>query len=130
MNTKGIFSTGLLALLLWTVPLYAEDDFSPGQGACRKEVQELCKGIKPGQGRLRACLEENKAKLSPACQKRFEAGQGRGREGKEPLQQACKADFQKLCKGSKVRPHQCLLENKDKLSEECRKHLEAMKPKK
>jgi len=130
MNKSRSFGAVLVSLSLCFVSIQAEEDFQPGTGPCMKEVKELCKGIKPGQGRLRACLEENKAKLSPACQKRFEAGKGRGREGKEPLQQACKADFQKLCKGSKVRPQQCLLDNKDKLSEECRKHLETMKSKK
>jgi cysteine rich repeat protein len=38
------------------------------QKACGKDAKKLCKGIRPGQGRVLACLESRKAELSPACQ--------------------------------------------------------------
>ena len=35
--------------------------------ACRADVRTLCKGVKPGGGRLLSCLKEHGAELSPAC---------------------------------------------------------------
>jgi hypothetical protein len=36
--------------------------------ACGPDAKKLCKGIRPGQGRILACLESRKADLAPACQ--------------------------------------------------------------
>ena len=42
-----------------------------GQGrmmkACREDAETLCPEVEPGEGRIRACLEENASVLSPAC---------------------------------------------------------------
>lgn len=35
--------------------------------ACAADVKTLCPGIQPGGGRLKQCLRENAAKLSPGC---------------------------------------------------------------
>lgn len=35
---------------------------------CAADANQLCAGIKPGQGRLYACLTSNRDRLSPACQ--------------------------------------------------------------
>jgi hypothetical protein len=37
--------------------------------SCRAEVKQLCRGILPGGGRIKKCIEANESKLSPACQK-------------------------------------------------------------
>jgi hypothetical protein len=34
---------------------------------CRAEVKQLCRGILPGGGRIKKCIEANESKLSPAC---------------------------------------------------------------
>jgi hypothetical protein len=34
---------------------------------CRAEVKQLCRGILPGGGRIKKCIEANENKLSPAC---------------------------------------------------------------
>ncbi|HJU06252.1 MAG TPA: hypothetical protein VJ692_13980, partial [Nitrospiraceae bacterium] len=50
----------------------ATDDPSQHQSIapnCRAEVKNLCKGIRPGGGRIKKCILENETKLSPACQK-------------------------------------------------------------
>jgi hypothetical protein len=36
--------------------------------ACAADYQSLCAGVQPGGGRIIACLKQNAAKLSPACQ--------------------------------------------------------------
>lgn len=35
--------------------------------ACAADVKTLCPGIQPGGGKLKQCLRENVAKLSPGC---------------------------------------------------------------
>jgi hypothetical protein len=38
-----------------------------GKDACRADVEKLCKGIRPGEGRIRACLKSNEDRLSQEC---------------------------------------------------------------
>jgi hypothetical protein len=35
--------------------------------ACAPDVERLCKGVKPGEGRVVGCLRKNEAQLSEAC---------------------------------------------------------------
>lgn len=35
--------------------------------SCRAEVKQLCRGILPGGGRIKRCIEANENKLSPSC---------------------------------------------------------------
>lgn len=35
--------------------------------ACRPDVDKLCADVEPGEGRIHACLQENREKLSPQC---------------------------------------------------------------
>lgn len=35
--------------------------------ACRVDVQRYCQGIRPGAGRIRACMRSNQDRLSPGC---------------------------------------------------------------
>ena len=36
--------------------------------ACAADFKTFCSGVQPGGGRIRACLQQNAAKLSPGCQ--------------------------------------------------------------
>jgi Mrp family chromosome partitioning ATPase len=36
-------------------------------GACMEDVHKLCPSAKPGDGSVKACLKENRRKLSSAC---------------------------------------------------------------
>eukprot|EP00241_Pyramimonas_parkeae_P000739 CAMPEP_0114234490 /NCGR_PEP_ID=MMETSP0058-20121206/5737_1 /TAXON_ID=36894 /ORGANISM="Pyramimonas parkeae, CCMP726" /LENGTH=1041 /DNA_ID=CAMNT_0001346173 /DNA_START=77 /DNA_END=3202 /DNA_ORIENTATION=+ len=40
----------------------------PASKQCGQEMKELCKHVKPGNGRIQACLEANKGSLRPQCQ--------------------------------------------------------------
>lgn len=51
----------------------------PGGGAmeqlavCRADVQRFCQGIRPGQGRIRACMRSNQDRISQACRDAIKA---------------------------------------------------------
>jgi hypothetical protein len=38
---------------------------------CKGDVEKFCKGIKPGGGRILACLKSHQAELAPACAEEF-----------------------------------------------------------
>ena len=40
---------------------------TPAASACRDDVARLCPGTQPGDGRIKACMKENRKKLSDAC---------------------------------------------------------------
>lgn len=42
-------------------------EFPEADDACRGDIKRFCAGIKPGQGRIAACLKSHRAELSPAC---------------------------------------------------------------
>ncbi len=66
MNTKiliAVFGAGLgLALAL---PAAAEKG-----GPCAEDAAKFCKDVKPGEGRVAACLKEHEKELSQACKDR------------------------------------------------------------
>lgn len=41
--------------------------FAAIQQACAGDMQSLCPGMRPGDGKLGACIRENRAKLSRPC---------------------------------------------------------------
>ena len=58
----------------------------PGK-ACHADVEKFCQGVKPGEGRIIACLKNNSSKLSSECAEMLakapnrqgqEQGEGRG----------------------------------------------------
>ncbi|EUB99531.1 hypothetical protein PMI07_005812 [Rhizobium sp. CF080] len=36
--------------------------------ACQADLKQYCQGIQPGGGRIAACLQTNRANLTPTCQ--------------------------------------------------------------
>lgn len=87
--------------------------------ACRPDAEKFCKGIKPGGGRIAACLKSHESELAPACQKIFAKVETAARE----VHEACKADAEKLCQG--IRPGggrilACLKSHEAELSGACK----------
>ena len=83
--------------------------------ACAKDVKSVCGDVKPGGGKLAACMKEHFSDLSTDCQIAYIKQAAVGR--------ACKADTTKFCgdmkpgKGSKA---QCLKSHSADLSEGCK----------
>lgn len=70
---KYIVVTVFAALL--TQSIFAADppaNNSTARGACKGDVQKLCPDVKPGGGRIIACLKENRDKVSVTCKTQLE----------------------------------------------------------
>jgi hypothetical protein len=88
-------------------------------GACKADREKFCKDVKPGKGRIVACLKGRAADLAPACRDALAKGKEKARQFKE----ACKGDVEKFCKG--VKPGEgrilaCLKGSEANLSAECK----------
>jgi Cysteine rich repeat len=113
----------VIAMLFVTAVAAAptESTEGPQRGTCREEINKVCADTKPGDGRIKQCVEANRDKLSPGCQQRMSHA-----HDKAAAHKACQNDAQKLCPG--VEPgggklHQCLRKNEAALTEDCRASL-------
>jgi hypothetical protein len=107
-------------------PVFAADGAqkSPAkQGdACRTDIQKYCGAVEKGGGRIKQCIDKNRASFSEACQKQMAEHKART----EKKVEACRADAEKLCKDIQPgggRLHRCLKENEASLSAACRDSL-------
>ena len=90
--------------------------------ACQADVWQFCQGIRPGQGRILACLKSHEAELSPPCRDEF----ARAREKVRGFREACAADVQRVCAGVAPgggRIYVCLKQNETALSPACQQAL-------
>jgi hypothetical protein len=100
--------TMLIALLL-----------SAAAHPCADDAQRLCSGVKPGQGRVMACLKQHEAQLSDDCKEK----RADFKEEVHEAAQACKPDAEKFCKdvhpgGGRIIA--CLKQHAADLSPECK----------
>ena len=78
----------LVALLLLSGSVaVAQQESKP----CAGDIKALCAGIRPGEGRIKACIKSHLTDLSPTCQDRLLTVAVSGK--------VCKADITKLCAG-------------------------------
>lgn len=54
-----------------------------GTGACSADAKKLCGDVKPGEGRVKACLQKNLGKLSEGCKARQDKAGERQEEAKK-----------------------------------------------
>ncbi len=115
------WKAALLIASILAAPLFADEP--PSRGVCKNDVQTLCKGVQPGDGRIMQCLAENKDKVSDPCKKRI----GDFAKG---FHEACGADDAKYCKDvqrGQGRHLKCLNDNSAQLSPACKAKLDEMK---
>lgn len=72
------FAAGLAGTLMALPADAARGKRGEGKGACAGDVQKFCKDVKPGEGRIAACLKEHEKELSKTCSERQAAVKERG----------------------------------------------------
>jgi hypothetical protein len=79
MKRSKICGFALFALVASFLPARAQQgaaEITPAQRqACQGDYNSFCEGVRPGGGRIIACLNKNLAKLSPACRTALQAAE-------------------------------------------------------
>ena len=47
--------------------------------ACKDDAQKLCKGMKPGGGKILQCLKQHEDELSPSCKAEMDRPKGKNK---------------------------------------------------
>jgi hypothetical protein len=115
MSSRSSFWSALVGVATLLVAPLALAQSEPGK-PCRADVKKLCPGVKPGHGRVLACLEGKEDQVSQACKDDFKAKV-------QAIYDACKEDVDKYC-ASVEKGHgrllQCLKRNETGLSDSCK----------
>lgn len=94
-----------------------------GKGACKADRERFCGQVKPGEGRVLACLKDHQSQLQSACQEKLPIW-----EKFQQMRQTCKADREKFCgQAKREEMHACMKENHDKFSATCRAAIDELK---
>lgn len=100
------------------------------EGPCRADVEQFCKDVKGGQGRIMECLKENRESVSEDCKSHISEKKEKMKKGMKEIAEACESDREKYCadvKGGKGRIMKCLKENIESLSEDCKNEFKEKK---
>jgi len=112
---KAWICVAALAVALSFGAASAEAAPSAVSKACAKDVKSFCGDVKPGGGKVKACVKEHFSDLSTDCQVAIVKAAAVGR--------ACKADAKKLCadvKPGKGRIAECLQSHAADVSDGCK----------
>ena len=131
MNKRFIFhkdwiSYAVLFLVVLCAGAWSRAYAEEPKLACAEEITQYCKGVKPGGGRILACLKEHEKDLTPTCREKIAVIEKRLEEAK----QICAADTEKFCK--EIQPGEgriakCLNEHIEEISPDCRGKVSGLK---
>lgn len=117
-------------LLFTTIPALAGDNLvQTVVNGCKKELDNHCKDVTPGQGRVLACLYAHSDKLSGQCEYALydaAAQLERAISALSYVVNECGDDLKNLCSGVPVgegRLLKCLEKNDSKVSDRCKQSL-------
>lgn len=100
--------------------------------ACGADVDQFCKGVQFGEGRVNECLKSNQDQLSQVCKDYVAAEQGEYAQKQEFIKsftEACGSEVKQFCKDVKPgggRVAMCLTKNDAQLSEGCKAALSSL----
>src|SRR5205085_7675607 len=86
--------------------------------ACGTDIQQYCAGVEPGDGRLRACVQEHFAAFSETCKQALVSSVA--------LVKACKDDVQRTCPDSQPggrRIQACMKDHFTEYSDRCQQAI-------
>jgi hypothetical protein len=89
---------------------------------CRSDIDRLCSEVKPGGGRVVACLMRQQDDASTECRSELERVESAS-DKISTMREACRSDLERLCAGVPFETGpliDCLRTNRDALSEACR----------
>ena len=100
--------------------------------ACKDDADAQCKGIKNGGGRIQGCLRDKRMSLTWACEEqlfRQEMENADDLRLSVRLFAKCLPDKRKFCKDVEpghARAKECLEENREDLSSDCKDEVDSM----
>ena len=94
---------------------------------CEADIKKFCPDVRPGGGRIQACLKEHAKELSPECAAQYEKTQSM----LGGLATKCRTDINRFC--ANVTPGQgrvaaCLEKHRDEVSADCKTELAKSAP--
>lgn len=116
---KSVITIIVWAVMLLGVPAGAQSQEASPADPCGADIQQFCKDVQPGGGRIAACMKEHTQELSQACKGHVAILEKNVRL----FTKACKGDVQKYCKGIKPGDGRlvfCLHDHASDLSNACR----------
>ena len=121
MRTRPVLGTpaklGFAAFLL-LAPAGAIAQQGAAHRACAEDLDKICEGVKPGDGRLMACVGDHFGQLSAPCQNALIAN--------VTITRVCKAEAEQKCAGVQPgggRIQACMKDHFTELSEPCQHAL-------
>lgn len=88
-------------------------------GPCKDDVEKLCAGVQPGEGKILSCLKEHESEVSPQCKTHVK----QVAQQMKAVSAACKPDVEKYCMdvpAGKGGIKNCLKKHADDLSPDCK----------
>jgi hypothetical protein len=95
------------------------------QGACKADVEKLCKDVQPGEGRIVECMKAHQKELSPKCASQVKQVKAAAK--------ACEGDVERFCWDTPIGKGgiaSCLKKHSDELSAGCKDAVAKAKAKK
>ena len=106
------------ALLALLPPRSGTAQQGTARQACGADISQVCAAVKPGDGRITACVREHFAELSAPCRSALISG--------ATITKACTGDFRQKCPGIEPgggRIQACMKDHFAELGERCQEAL-------
>jgi hypothetical protein len=113
---KVVWTIGVSVLLLAAGSAMAQQ--APVRRACAADLQQHCSAVQPGEGRLRACVQQNFAAFSEPCKQMLLSSVA--------VVRACREDVHKTCGGVQPGGDQiqaCMKDHFAEYSEPCQQAI-------